>query len=199
MPSAERTLRAEVVVLRHTDWGEADYSILERTSARPTLDINGIWGGYTQPGAKTVLPSKAYAKISTRLAPEQDPVEITDLMSRHLKAIAPPTVSVEVRDLHCGRGAIIPVDSPAMQAAARAYHESYGVEPIFVREGGSIPVVATLKEELGIDSIDVLEMVIMIEKDYGLRIDNRELGEKVFASLSTLAAYISENSPRLHA
>jgi acetylornithine deacetylase/succinyl-diaminopimelate desuccinylase-like protein len=136
-----------------TDWGEAAYTIVERTTARPTLDVNGIWGGYIEPGAKTVLPSKAFAKISTRLVPDQDPAKITQLLQEHLARIAPPAVSVEVRDLHGGRCAIVRRDSPGMQAAFRAYAEAFGKEPVFVRGGGSIPVVATFKDVLGLDTI----------------------------------------------
>ncbi len=136
-----------------TDWGEPAYTIVERTTARPTLDVNGIWGGYTQPGAKTVLPSKAFAKISMRLVPDQEPAEITQLIQNHLIEIAPPTVSIEVRDLHSGEGAIVRRDSPAMRAAFRAYAEVFGKEPFFTREGGSIPVVATLQKVLGIEAI----------------------------------------------
>jgi len=136
-----------------TDWGEPAYTIVERTTARPTLDVNGIWGGYIQPGAKTVLPSKAFAKISMRLVPDQEPAEITQLIQNHLTEIAPPTVNVEVRDLHGGEGAIVRRDSPAMKAAFRAYAEAFGKEPVFVREGGSIPVVATFQKVLGIETI----------------------------------------------
>jgi len=135
------------------DWGEAEYTIIERTSARPSLDANGIWGGYIQPGAKTVLPSKAYAKISMRLVPDQQPAEITRLIQQHLQATAPPTISVEVRDLHGGDGAIVRRDSRAMQAAFRAYTAGFGAEPIFTRAGGSIPVVACFQKELGIETI----------------------------------------------
>jgi len=135
------------------DWGEPEYTIIERTSARPTLDVNGIWGGYIQPGAKTVLPSKAYAKISMRLVPDQRPAEIARLIQQYLQAIAPPTVSVQVRDLHGGEGAIVSRDSPAMKAAFRAYAAGFGVEPVFVRTGGSIPVVATFQKELNIETI----------------------------------------------
>ncbi|MGC9468122.1 MAG: dipeptidase [Anaerolineae bacterium] len=134
-------------------WGEKAYTIIECTSARPTLDVNGIWGGYTEPGAKTVLPSSAHAKISMRLVPDQTPEEISSLVTRYLHDIAPPTVSVEVRDLHGGSAAIVDRDSPAMQAASRAYAETFGREPVFVREGGSIPVVATFQEELGIETV----------------------------------------------
>ncbi len=135
------------------DWGDPDYTIIERTSSRPTLDVNGIWGGYTQPGAKTVLPSKAYAKISMRLVPDQEPDEIARLISEHLKEIAPPTVSVAVRNLHGGDAAVVRRDSPAMKAAFAAYAAGFGVEPVFMREGGSIPVVATFQKVLGIETI----------------------------------------------
>ncbi|HQE92849.1 MAG TPA: dipeptidase [Anaerolineae bacterium] len=135
------------------DWGEPGYSVVERTSARPTLDVNGIWGGYIQPGAKTVLPSEASAKISMRLVPDQDPEEVARLVEDYLLSIAPSAVTVEVRNLHGGDGAIVRRDSPAMQAAFRAYAETFGVEPIFMREGGSIPVVATFQKALGIETI----------------------------------------------
>ncbi|MGD2041920.1 MAG: dipeptidase [Anaerolineae bacterium] len=136
-----------------SDWGEPEYTLTERVSARPTLDINGIWGGYTQPGAKTVLPSRAAAKVSMRLVPDQKPAEVIELLKQHLLDIAPPTVSVTVRDLNSGEGAIVRRDSDAMQAAFRAYADSFGHEPVFVREGGSIPVVATFQQVLGIETI----------------------------------------------
>ncbi|MBN1178001.1 MAG: dipeptidase [Anaerolineae bacterium] len=135
------------------DWGDPDYTIVERTSARPTLDVNGIWGGYIEPGAKTVLPSKAFAKISMRLVPDQKHAEIARLIEEHLKAVAPPTVSVAVRNLHGGEGAIVNRDSAAIRAAFQAYEAGFGVTPVFMREGGSIPVVAAFKEELGIDTV----------------------------------------------
>ncbi len=136
-----------------TDWGEPEYTILERMTARPTLDVNGIWGGYIQPGAKTVLPSKAFAKLSMRLVPDQDPQEITELARQHLLDLAPSTVDVEVRSLHGGKPAIVSRDHPAMQAASRAFAAGFGQEPVLVRRGGSIPVVATLQEVLGIETI----------------------------------------------
>lgn len=135
------------------DWGEPGYTVVERTSARPTLDVNGIWGGYIAPGAKTVLPSTAHAKISMRLVPDQDPQTITRLIADYLRQIAPPAVTVAVADLHSGDGAIVRRDSPAMRAASRAYAEIFGAEPIFMREGGSIPVVATFQKALGIETI----------------------------------------------
>lgn len=136
-----------------TDWGEAAYTVIERTSARPTLDVNGIWGGYIEPGAKTVLPSRASAKISMRLVPDQEPHEVAALFTAYMQQIAPPSVTVEVRDLHGGDGAIVRRDSPAMQAAFAAYARAFGVEPIFMRDGGSIPVVATFQKVLGIDTV----------------------------------------------
>ncbi len=136
-----------------TDWGEPGYTIVERTTARPTLDVNGIWGGYTEPGAKTVLPAQAHAKLSMRLVPDQTPEEIYATVRRYLLEIAPTSVSVEVCDLHGGAGAIVDRNSRAVQAAYRAYAEAFGVEPVFVREGGSIPVVATFQSELGIQSV----------------------------------------------
>lgn len=136
-----------------TDWGEPEYTVIERTTARPTLDVNGIWGGYIQPGAKTVLPSKAFAKISMRLVPDQEPVEIARLIQEHLSEIAPATVTVAVRELHSGEGAIVRRDSPAMKAAFRAYAEVFGREPILKRTGGSIPVVASFQKILGIETI----------------------------------------------
>ena len=136
-----------------TAWGEKEYTIIERISARPTLDVNGIWGGYTEPGAKTVLPSKAHAKISMRLVPDQSHERIAQLITAHLQNIAPPTVTVKVQNLHGGAGAIIRRDSPEMQAAFDAYAATFGREPVFIREGGSIPVVAVFQEELGIETI----------------------------------------------
>jgi acetylornithine deacetylase/succinyl-diaminopimelate desuccinylase-like protein len=135
------------------DWGESEFTIIERTGARPTLDVNGMWGGYTGDGAKTVLPSKAFAKISMRLVPDQKAGEIAHLIQDHLQASAPPTVTVQVRELSRGNPAIVRRDSPAMQAAFSAYQETFGREPVFIREGGSIPVVATLQKELGIETV----------------------------------------------
>jgi acetylornithine deacetylase/succinyl-diaminopimelate desuccinylase-like protein len=134
-------------------YGEPEYTIVERTSARPTLEINGIWGGFTGTGTKTVLPAEAHAKVSMRLVPDQDPHEMFDLIKAHLQAIAPPTVRVEVRKLSYGDAAIVPRDIPAMQAARSAYRTVFGVDPIFMREGGSIPVVAMFQKILGIPTI----------------------------------------------
>jgi acetylornithine deacetylase/succinyl-diaminopimelate desuccinylase-like protein len=136
-----------------TDWGEPDYTIIERTSTRPALDANGIWGGYTEPGTKTVLPSKAFAKISMRLVPNQDPTRIISLIREYFMTIAPQAVDVEVRPLGGGEPAVVDRDSPAMNAASRAYAETFGREPVLVRRGGSIPVVATFQKILGIETV----------------------------------------------
>jgi len=133
--------------------GEKGYTTLERTSIRPTLDVNGIWGGYTGEGAKTVLPSEAHAKISMRLVPDQDPDKITELFIDYFKSRAPDTVNVEVYPHHGGRPAVTPIDSVAYHAASKAMAKAFGKEPIPLRGGGSIPIVAMFKEVLGSDSI----------------------------------------------
>jgi acetylornithine deacetylase/succinyl-diaminopimelate desuccinylase-like protein len=133
--------------------GEEGYSTPERTGIRPTLDINGIWGGYTGEGAKTVIPSKAYAKISMRLVPNQDCNKISKLFEDHFKSIAPPYVKVKVTALHGGQGYVSPTDMPAYLAAEKAYSKIYGKMPVPVRSGGSIPIISTFEEKLGIKSI----------------------------------------------
>jgi acetylornithine deacetylase/succinyl-diaminopimelate desuccinylase-like protein len=133
--------------------GENGYTTIERTGIRPTLDCNGIWGGYTGEGAKTVLPSKASAKISMRLVPNQSPDEITQLFTKHFKAIAPKTVRVKVTAHHGGEPAVTPTDSKAFRAASKAFEEVWGKTPIPTRDGGSIPIVALFKKELGLDTV----------------------------------------------
>jgi len=133
--------------------GEEGYTTPERTGIRPTLDINGIWGGYTGEGAKTVIPSKAYAKISMRLVPNQDHHKISQLFEDHFKSIAPPYVKVKVTALHGGQGYVSPTDMPAYKAAEKAYEKAYGKLPVPVRSGGSIPIISTFEEKLGIKSI----------------------------------------------
>ena len=133
--------------------GEAGYTTNERNSIRPTLDVNGIWGGYTGEGAKTVIASKAYAKISMRLVPNQTSEEITEKFTRHFESLAPPSVKVVVRPHHGGEPVVTPTNSVAYQAASRAFEQTFGKKPIPVRSGGSIPIVAMFKAELGIDSV----------------------------------------------
>ena len=133
--------------------GEAGYTTLERTSIRPTLDLNGIWGGYIGEGAKTVLPSKANAKISMRLVPAQDPDKITQLFKDHFESIAPPSVKVVVTPHHGGHPVVTPTDTPEYKAASLAMEKTYGKVPIPTREGGSIPIVALFEEVLGAKSV----------------------------------------------
>ncbi len=133
--------------------GEAGYSSLERVSIRPTLDVNGIWGGYTGEGAKTVLPSKAYAKISMRLVPHQESDEITELFTKHFQDIAPDSVKVKVTPHHGGTPYVTPTDFIGYQAAKKAIEASFGKTPIPVRSGGSIPIVALFEEVLGLKSV----------------------------------------------
>ena len=132
---------------------ESGYSVLEGISGRPTLDVNGIWGGYIGAGAKTVLPSKATAKISCRLVPDQTPDEITEKLKRHFETHCPPTMRLRFTNLHGGHGAIVDTSAPAMQAAAEALEGVFGQTPHFTREGGSIPVVADFKRLLGLDTV----------------------------------------------
>jgi len=133
--------------------GEEGFSTNERTGIRPSLDVNGIWSGYTGEGAKTVLPSKASAKISMRLVPNQDSEKIDKLFIDHFKRIAPEGTKVEARSLHGGQGYVTPIDFPAYRAASNAIEESFGKQPIPVRSGGSIPIVSDFEEVLGIKSI----------------------------------------------
>lgn len=133
--------------------GEKGYSTLERNSCRPSFDVCGIWGGYTGEGAKTVLPSKAYAKVSTRLVPHQDHEEIAQLFVEYINSIAPQSVKVKVTPLHGGQGYVCPVTLPAYQAAAKGFQKAFGKEPLPVRRGGSIPIIATFEEVLGIKTI----------------------------------------------
>jgi len=133
--------------------GEVGYSTIERTGIRPSLDVNGIWSGYTGEGAKTVLPSKACAKISMRLVPDQDHLKISELFEAHFKAIAPSYVKVNVKSLHGGYGYVSPIDMVAYKAASKAYETTFGKAPIPTRSGGSIPIISTFEKVLGVKSI----------------------------------------------
>jgi acetylornithine deacetylase/succinyl-diaminopimelate desuccinylase-like protein len=134
-------------------YGEQTYSSLERTGIRPSLDVNGIWGGHTDKGAKTILPSVAHAKISMRLVPHQDSTKITKLFKEHFLSIAPPYVKVEVDYLHGGEGYVSPTNTIEYQAASKAYEQTFGIKPIPVRSGGSIPIISLFEKILGIKSI----------------------------------------------
>jgi acetylornithine deacetylase/succinyl-diaminopimelate desuccinylase-like protein len=144
-------------------WGEKGYTTNERTGIRPTLELNGIWGGYTGEGAKTVLPSKAFAKISCRLVPNQSSAKITEKILAYFKSIAPAGVTVKAEEHHGGEPYMTPIDSNAYKAASKAIHATFGKEPIPVRGGGSIPICALFEKELG------LKIVFM---GFGLDSDN---------------------------
>ena len=134
-------------------FGESAYSTLERTWARPTLEVNGLLSGFTGEGAKTVLPAVAMAKISMRLVPNQDPNKIADLFQAYVEKIAPKTVQLKVTRMHGGKPWMTSYENPYVQAAGRAIEKGFGRQPIFTREGGSIPVVSTFQEELGLPSV----------------------------------------------
>ena len=131
-------------------FGEAGYTTLERRGARPTLDVNGIWGGFQGEGSKTIIPAHAHAKITCRLVPDQEPARITDLLASYIAEIAPAGVRVEVVRQHGGRPSLTPIDHPATRAAARAIEATFGVAPLYIREGGSIPVCASFESILGL-------------------------------------------------
>jgi acetylornithine deacetylase/succinyl-diaminopimelate desuccinylase-like protein len=152
LPFDETEWAKETGVPRSMD-GERGWTLLERLSARPTFDINGISGGYSGDGAKTIIPAWASAKISTRLVPEQDYREIEQAMKTHLEAIAPPTVRVDVRVIHGGAPVITPLDHPGIAPAKRALTAAFGREPLFQRSGGSVPVVAALDAQLGLKTL----------------------------------------------
>jgi len=133
--------------------GEKGYTTIEHTGIRPTFDVCGIWGGYTGEGAKTVLPSKAYAKISCRLVPNQNHEKIAVLFKNHFESIAPESVKVKVDILHGGQAYVCPIDLPAYKAAEKAYMDTYGKQPIPMRSGGSIPIISTFEEVLGLKSV----------------------------------------------
>jgi len=134
-------------------FGESEYTTLERTWARPTLEVNGLLSGFTGEGAKTVLPAVAMAKISMRLVPNQNPDTIADLFDAYVKKLAPKTVELKVTRMHGGKPWMTSFDNPYVQAAGRAIERGFGKAPIFTREGGSIPVVSTFQEELGVPSV----------------------------------------------
>ncbi|MFO7800068.1 dipeptidase [Rhodohalobacter sp.] len=133
--------------------GEKGYSTLERASARPSLDVNGLWSGYQGEGAKTVLPAKAGAKISMRLVPDQEPKKISKLFTDYVKSLAPDTLTVEVEEHHGGYPVVIDLNFYGLKAAAKAFEEVYNKDVLFAREGGSIPIVADFKKVLGVNSI----------------------------------------------
>lgn len=151
LPFDERAWMASVGV--EAVYAEKGYTVWEAVTARPTLDVNGIWGGYQGEGAKTVLPARAGVKISMRLVPDQDSDDVAQKIKHYFERHTPPTMKLDFRNLHGGQPVLVNTHSPAMQAAAEAMAGVYGKEPFFVRGGGSIPVVADFKDVLGLDSV----------------------------------------------
>ncbi|SFA78435.1 dipeptidase [Algoriphagus aquimarinus] len=169
--------------------GEKDYTTIERVGIRPTLDVNGIWGGYIGEGAKTVLPSKAHAKISMRLVPDQDWHEISELFENYFKSIAPKSVKVKVRAHHGGAPAVVSDSSVGYKAAEAAMEETFGKRPIPTREGGSIPIVALFQKELGSDPI---LFGFGLDTD-ALHSPNEHYGVKnYFMGIETIAAFFRQ-------
>ena len=170
-------------------WGEAQYSIRERVSARPTLDINGLWSGWSGPGPKTIIPAKAGCKISSRLVGNQDPDSIFKQMKAYIESITPPTVTVDVRLLTTGKPALIPYDLPEMKAAVRACERGWGATPVFTRGGGSIPVVADIADLMG---IPVVMMGYGLDDD-GLHAPNEHYSVEMFQrGIETAIVYLEE-------
>lgn len=151
IPFSEEKYKAAIEV--DELFGEKGYSTLERNSCRPSFDICGIWGGYTGEGSKTVLPSKAYAKVSCRLVPHQDHAKISKLFEDYIASVAPRSVKVKVTPCHGGEGYVCPIDLPAYQAAETAVGIAFGQTPLAVRRGGSIPIISTFEQVLGIKTV----------------------------------------------
>ena len=170
-------------------WGDANYTIRERISARPTLDINGLWSGWSGPGPKTIVPAKAGVKLSSRLVGNQDPHKIYEQIKSYIKAIAPPTVTVEVKLITTGKAALFSFDIPEMQAASRAYEKAWGATPVFTRGGGSIPVVAEIADMM---DIPVVLMGYGLDDD-GLHSPNERFSIEMFhRGVETAVVYLEE-------
>jgi len=181
LPFDEEAFRRELGVAEL--FGEEGYSTLERRWVRPTLEINGIVGGFTGEGSKTVLPSRAAAKLSSRLVPDQDPERIGDLVEAYLRRLCPPTVSLTFTRLAAAQPVVTPLDHPAVRAAERALEHGFGRSPVYIREGGTIPVVATFAAELGIPSVLV---GFGLNDDHLHAPDERFLLENYFGGIRTL-------------
>jgi acetylornithine deacetylase/succinyl-diaminopimelate desuccinylase-like protein len=134
-------------------FGEPGFSVLEQLGARPTLDVNGIWGGFEGEGPKTIIPAHAHAKISCRLVANQDPERIFGLVADYIAQVAPKSIRYSIQRLGDGRPSLMPIDHPATQAAARAIESTFGVAPLYIREGGSVPVCASFESILGLSVV----------------------------------------------
>jgi acetylornithine deacetylase/succinyl-diaminopimelate desuccinylase-like protein len=170
-------------------WGDKKFTIRERVSARPTLDINGLWSGYSGPGPKTIIPGKAGAKLSSRLVGNQDPDKIFKLLKKHIESLTPATVKVNVSLVNKGKPALVPFDLPEMQAAARAYEKGWGHKAIFTRGGGSIPIVADI---IDLIKIPVVMMGYGLDSD-GLHSPNEHYSIEMFhRGIETAIVYLEE-------
>jgi acetylornithine deacetylase/succinyl-diaminopimelate desuccinylase-like protein len=170
-------------------WGDQNFTIRERLAARPTLDINGLWSGWSGPGPKTIIPAMAGAKLSSRLVGNQDPQTIFELLKAHIESVAPPTVRVAVRLLTTGEAVLIPFDLPELQAAARAYEVGWGATPVFTRGGGSIPIIADIRTLMG---IPVVLMGYGLDSD-GLHSPNESYSIEMFErGIETAIVYMEE-------
>jgi acetylornithine deacetylase/succinyl-diaminopimelate desuccinylase-like protein len=191
-PYSENEYKQEVGVKEL--WGEKGYTTIERTGIRPTIEINGIWGGYMGEGAKTVLPSKATAKISARLVPNQSSVKMTALLLDYFKRIAPPSVTVKAFEHHGGEPYITPIDSKGYKAAAKAVEKTFGKVPVPVRGGGSIPICSLLEKELG---VKIIFMGFGLDSD-NLHSPNEKYGlENFYKGIETIPyfhKYFAEDS-----
>jgi acetylornithine deacetylase/succinyl-diaminopimelate desuccinylase-like protein len=174
-------------------WGEAGYTITERLGARPTLEINGMGGGFQGEGFKTVLPAKAMAKISCRLVANQDPARIFDLVQKRIAAVTPPGIKSEIINLGGGPAAMVELTSPAMQAAVRAYEKGWGVRPVFIRGGGSIPIVADLQHQL---NVPVLLMGYGLDDDGAHGPDEHFVIEMFHKGIATAIYFLDEIAQR---
>ncbi len=172
-------------------WGDANYTVSERISARPILDINGMWSGWSGPGSKTIVPAKAGAKLSSRLVGNQDPHKIYEQIKDFIQSVAPPTVQVDVSLSNVCKPALFPFDGPSMEAASRAYEKAWGAKPIFTRGGGSIPVVAEIADLM---DIPVVMMGYGLDDD-GLHSPNEHLSIEMFhRGVETAVVYLEELS-----
>jgi acetylornithine deacetylase/succinyl-diaminopimelate desuccinylase-like protein len=174
--------------------GEPDYTVLERRGARPTFDVNGLWGGFEGEGSKTIIPAHAHAKISCRLVPRQDPRRIFELLKKHVETVAPPGVTVEVKSLGNGDPSLTPIDHPATQAAARALEATFGRAPVYIREGGSIPICASFENVLGLPVV----LLGFVQPECGAHAPNEwmDLGNYE-TGIRTIARYWDELSTAL--
>jgi acetylornithine deacetylase/succinyl-diaminopimelate desuccinylase-like protein len=203
-PAAERrtmarTGRADEKIMHDAGatagWGEAGFSLYERATIRPAFSVTGIIGGYQGAGPKSVIPAHATAKLNFRLVPDQDPAEIEHLVRRHIAAITPPTVRSRVKKQLAARPALVDRNHPAMQAAAAAYKRGFGAQPVFLRSGGTIPVVNMLQEQLGIPTV-LMGFALPDDRPHG---PNEKLHlPTFFKGINTSIALLSEVGVRLH-